>query len=264
MKRKEFDLSEYSLEVRDGKAVLERKEKEPQGFKPGDILSHPAGIVAIYADTDKFGVIVTYAWYTSGIFNDTKGGGWDYTKAYSYATEEQKAILFAEIEKRGYVWDAEKLELRKREFEDGAFLVDELGNMYIYCREACVDGMFGFYAAWYPGLDDGMILEKCYKPECKMSYAKEKQKSMFLSKLLERGLEWDSDNKKLRVKRWRAEKGEMYWHAEFGQDVTRAFPSVEMGREVDDFRYENGNYYSTKGEILRDIEEVEQRKRKQS
>ncbi|MBO8472519.1 MAG: hypothetical protein IAB81_02685 [Bacteroidetes bacterium] len=166
---KKIDHSLFTIETFlsrvDGKAVLKRKEKERQVFRPGDVLIGGVGQVVIYADVFKGG-IVTYCGYERSLdhFTDRKDRGWGNISEFDHATEEQKAMLFAEIEKRGYVWDAEKLELRKR--------------------------------------------------------------------------------------RWRAEKGEMYWHAEFGQDVTRAFPSVEMGREVDDFRYENGNYYSTRGKFL--------------
>lgn len=178
MEPKVYDLNEYSLEVKDGKAVLKRKGgKVPQGVKPGDVLKNNLGDIVIYEGTNEKGGIITYCSYNVGekIFTDRSIAYFFYAEIYDYASEEEKAMLFAEIEKRGYVWDAEKKELRK--------------------------------------------------------------------------------------KRWRAKKGEEYWHAEFGQGITRAFSSVEMGREVDDFRYEQGNYYGTKEGVLRDIEEVERNKK---
>lgn len=167
MERQEFDLKEYSLVVRDGKAVLERK-----AFRPGDVLSNELGAVVIYAGTEEGDGIVTYAgyWPENGVFTSVKDTGWGRMEGFDCAAPEQKAMLFAEIDRRGYVWDAEKLELRR--------------------------------------------------------------------------------------KRWRAKKGERYWHCEFGQEQTRVFSSVEMGRDVDDFRFENENYFMSEKDVVLEVEKI--------
>ena len=342
MERQEFNLNEYSLEVKDGKAVLERKgSKEPQRFKPGDVLTGDVGQVVIYAG--KRGCsIVTYCGYRRDInhFTDRKDIGWGYINEFDYATDEQKAMLFAEIEKRGYVWDAEKLELRKREFkvgdficfgddcigiynqksnnvgkfwtrcfldkdkftsycsehpytnvrlaseeekkrllaaidkggfiwdyenskmkkkfdfEDGAFVADADGDLFIHRICGDTDFSHGSYVYWNRESDD-IVLDPARNMTTAVRFATEEAIIALLDRLAKEGLEWDSKNKRLRKKRWRAAKGKEYWHAEFGQGVTRAFSSVEMGREVDDFRYEQGNYYMYEYDVLKDIDELE-------
>lgn len=110
MERHEFDLNDYSLEVGDGKAVLERRQR----FKPGDVLKNNSDDIVIYAETNEDGGIIIYCSYNikRERFTDKRTTYFGYD--FHYATEEQKAILFAEIDERGYVWDAEKLELRKK------------------------------------------------------------------------------------------------------------------------------------------------------
>lgn len=132
MKRQEFDLRKYDLVVKDGKAVLERKgSEEPQVFKPGDVLiSNGGDSIVIYAGTGDGGSIVTYVGYCTKNNNFTcnTNVGWGYTSKYLYANEEQKSVLFSEIEKRGYVWDAEKLELRNKRWRA------KKGEEYWHCE----------------------------------------------------------------------------------------------------------------------------------
>lgn len=89
--------------------------KSRKGSSRGDVLTGKVGQVVIFAGVYERG-IVTYCGYRRDVshFTDRKGLGWGLICEFDYASEEQKALLFAEIEKRGYVWDAEKLELRKK------------------------------------------------------------------------------------------------------------------------------------------------------
>lgn len=344
MEKKIYDLNEYSLEVKDGKAVLKRKRRE---FKPGDVLVGPWGQVVIYAGTIEK-AILTYCGYNTDVFSYAMGKGWGYTEDFHYASKEQKAILFAEIKKRGYVWDAknlelrknthgrtdfkhgdficfgsgcigiykdkakngelfwtrcflgndkftsygsshpftemrlaseeerkrlldaidkeglfwdsEKLELRKKfDFDDGAFVADADGDLFIHWEGGDTCYSHGSYVFWDRDNDD-VILECAGNMTTGDRPATRDEICALFDRLAKDGLAWDRENKITKKKRWRAKKGKEYWHAEFGQGITRAFSSVEMGREVDDFRYGQGNYYMSEYDVLRDIDEVENKK----
>lgn len=251
MERHEFDLNEYSLEVKDGKAVLERKIKE---FKPGDVLEDGDEAVVIYAGTKKDGAIITYAGYGEGNFTSRKDTGWGYTKDFRYATEEQTKMLFAEIEKRGYVWDAEKLELRKKEFEDGAFLVDEFGNIFIHSSKGDSENLHGAYLCWNRGEDmiDFDILKNITGVT---RLATEEDETFLLKRLSEEGYIWDSEKKMYMKKRWRAKMGEVYYavcvsHAVYVLDY------IEGGVSFDDRCFETCNYFRTKEQAEKVAEEV--------
>lgn len=264
MEIQEFDLNDYSLEVRDGKAVLERKEKEPQVFKPGDVLAHRTGAVVIYAGTDKLGGIVTYMgyWDETGVFSDKKDNGWGFTEEYSYATSRQKAMLFAEIEKRGYVWDAEKLELRRKyDFGDGEFLVDGKGYIFIHWKGGDSKNGLGSYLYWNPESDD-MFIRRCSSVVDKASRATDKQKQRLLDRLAKEGLRWDAEKLKLRKKRWRARKDEYYWFVDSDGSV---YKDTENFLLLDNSRYSLGNYFRTEQKaekVRKDVIKVFQKQRR--
>lgn len=86
-------------------------------FKKGDFLKDSNGNIFIC----KEGVLMPLTYIGDSfcvLFNngDCAIGDWLWkdTVAY-YATEEEKQKLIAAIDEKGYVWDAEKLELRKKE-----------------------------------------------------------------------------------------------------------------------------------------------------
>lgn len=112
MERQEFDLNEYSLEVKDGKAVVERKEK---GFKDGDFLVDRYGDIFIYCVEGN-----TEYSHGSYVFWDKEyeelsvGFMKNMTVGVRLATDGERKFLSDRLAKEGLEWDAEKKELRKK------------------------------------------------------------------------------------------------------------------------------------------------------
>lgn len=198
MEKKIYDLNEYSLEVKDGKAVLKKKRKE---FKPGDVLVGPLGQVVIYAGTCER-AIVTYCGYNTDVFSWTMGTGWGYTGEFNHASEEQKAMLFAEIKKRGYVWDAEELELRKNphgrtDFKHGDFVCFGSGCIGIY-KDKAINGEL-FWTRCFLGNDEFTSYGSSH-PFTEMRLASEEERKRLLDAIDKEGLFWDSEKLELRKK----------------------------------------------------------------
>lgn len=259
MEQKIYDLNEYSLEVKDGKAVLKRKWKWRE-CKAGDSICFGDNCIGIYNQkSNNVGKFRTRCFLDKDKFTS-------YCSEHPYtnvrlASEEEKKRLLAAIDKGGFIWDSENLTMKKKyEFDDGVFVADADGDLFIHWKTGDSDFSHGSYVYWNRESDD-IVLGGAWNMTTGTRYATNEEIEALNARLAKKGLEWDSKNKRLRKKRWRAAKGKEYWHAEFGHGITRAFSSVEMGREVDDFRYEQGNYYGTKEGVLRDIEEVERNKK---
>lgn len=257
MEQKIYDLNEYSLEVKDGKAVLELKKRE---FKVGDFICFGDGYIGIYHSKDTHrGKFYTRCHLSGNKF--VSYCEWHSDKKVCLATVEQRQRLLDAIDRNGFVWLPETLEMKKKyEFDDGVFVANNDGGLFIHYKAGDTDFSHGSYVYWDWASDD-ITLGCNSNMTTGVRLANEEEKQSLLDRLAKNGYEWDPENKRLMKKRWRAKKGEEYWHAEFWQGITRAFSSVEMGREVDDFRYKQGNYYGTKEGVLRDIEEVERNKK---
>lgn len=256
MEQKIYDLNEYSLEVKDGKAVLKRKGRE---CKAGDFICFGDNCIGIYnRKSNSVGKFWTRCFLDKDKFTS-------YCSEHPYtnvrlASEEEKKRLLAAIDKGGFIWDSENLTMKKKfDFEDGAFVADADGDLFIHWKGGDTCYSHGSYVYWNTDNDD-VVLERACNMTTGDRLATREEVCALFDRLAKVGLEWDRENKITKKKRWRAKKGKEYWHAEFGQGVTRAFPSVEMGREVDDFRYEQGNYYMSEYDVLRDIDEVENKK----
>lgn len=256
MEKKIYDLNEYSLEVKDGKAVLKRKWRE---CKAGEFICFGDNCIGIYnRKSNNVGKFWTRCFLDKDKFTS-------YCSEHPYtnvrlASEEEKKRLLAAIDKEGFIWDSENLTMKKKfDFEDGAFVADADGDLFIHWKAGDTCYSHGSYVYWNRDNDD-VLLECARNMTTGDRLATREEVCALFDRLAKEGLEWDSKNKRLRKKRWRAAEGEEYWHAEFGQGITRAFSSIEMGREVDDFRYEQGNYYMSEYDVLRDIDEVENKK----
>lgn len=100
----------------DGNKVTTEFETEKWEPNDGDFVSTNDGIVAIYADTNETGGIISYAGYSSCFLTTKKDSGWGYTREFHPATEEEKQRLLDKLKEAGYHWnpDEKKLELIPR------------------------------------------------------------------------------------------------------------------------------------------------------
>lgn len=97
----------------DWNKVTTKFETEKWEPKDGDFVSTDDGIVAIYADTNKSGGIISYAGCNSYFLTTKKDAGWGYTRYFHPATEEEKQRLLDKLKEAGYRWNPEKKEVEK-------------------------------------------------------------------------------------------------------------------------------------------------------
>ena len=104
--------------VKDGSVVFEKEEKE-QEFKDGDILVPVVDghryYAFIYKSTDKEGFHSYYVGIeTCGrlSFSESLSDRWC-NDDLSYATEEEKQLLFYEMKEKGLKWNAEEKRVEK-------------------------------------------------------------------------------------------------------------------------------------------------------
>ena len=118
--------------------------KVTQRFKKGDFI-YQSGFICIYNGDDKHGAIQFFALIPWDWDENTSTEKYDVRPTEKpkigigyinnetrLATEDEKTLLLTAIEYNGYVWDAEKLELRKKEPEFKPFdkvLVRDANNM---------------------------------------------------------------------------------------------------------------------------------------
>ena len=111
----------------DGENIITEFEPKEKEWNPQDgdfVTDELGGIVAIYADTNFVGGIVTYAGYLNDALTTVRKSGWGMTKSYRPATEEEKQQLIGALEKKGLRWNAEEKKLeplprwRAKEGED--------------------------------------------------------------------------------------------------------------------------------------------------
>lgn len=97
----------------DGNKVTTEFETEKWEPKDGDYVSTDDGIVAIYADTNESGGIISYAGCNSCFLTTKKDSGWGYTREFHPATDEEKQRLLNKLKEAGYRWNPEKKEVEK-------------------------------------------------------------------------------------------------------------------------------------------------------
>ena len=115
--------------VKDGSVVFEKEEKV-SNFKNGDILvvvvngkRHNA---FIYKGSDVLGFHLFYAGINADgnlLINDSSNGRWG-NEILSYATEEEKQLLFDKMKEKGLQWNAEEKrveEIRRRAKKGGDY-----------------------------------------------------------------------------------------------------------------------------------------------
>ena len=171
MERQEFDLNDYSLEVRDGKAVLERKaENEPQLFTPSD----------------------------------------------------------------------------------GACVADADGDLFIHYKEGDTYFSHGSYIYWNRRRDE-LLIDTAWNMTVAVRFATEEEIIALSDRLAKEGLEWNSKNKKLRKKRWRAARNHEYYIVDAIGEVRYL---IECGADWNDRYYSFDNYFRTREQAEEVAEEV--------
>lgn len=119
-------MQEIKLSIPDGcKTVIINLDEENitttfeprEKWKPkdGDFVADCDGVIAIYADTNETGGIVTYAgyWAENGKLTTRTDSGWGKTKYYRPATEEEKQLLVDKLAEQCYRWNAEEKKLEQ-------------------------------------------------------------------------------------------------------------------------------------------------------
>lgn len=206
MERQEFDLSDYSLEVKDGKAVLKRKRKwKWRECKAGDFICFGDDCIGIYNQkSNNVGKFRTRCFLDKDKFTS-------YCSEHPYtnvrlASKEEKKRLLAAIDKGGFIWDSENLTMKKKyEFDDGVFVADADGDLFIHWKTGDSDFSHGSYVYWNRESDD-IVLGGAWNMTTGTRYATNEEMEALNARLAKKGLEWDSKNKRLRKKRWRAAK----------------------------------------------------------
>lgn len=251
MEQKIYDLNEYSLEVKDGKAVLERKRKWRE-CKAGDFICFGDNCIGIYnPKSHDIGKFWTRCFLDKDKFTS-------YCSEHPYtnvrlASEEEKKRLLAAIDKGGFIWDSENLTMKKKfDFEDGAFVADADGDVFIHWKTGDSDFSHGSYVYWNWERDD-IMLWSAWNMTTGTRYATNEEIEALNARLAKKGLEWDSKNKRLRKKRWRAKKDEKYWVI---NEWCCVVPYFEEEHSLDTRRYKVGNYFRTKEEAEKVAEEV--------
>ena len=104
--------------VKDGSVVFEKEEKV-QEFKDGDILvavvDGKRRNAFIYKSTDAVGFHLFYVGINADgnlLINDSSNGRWG-CQILSYATEEEKQLLFDKMKEQGLKWNAEEKRVEK-------------------------------------------------------------------------------------------------------------------------------------------------------
>ena len=102
-----------------GKSVVFEKEEKVQDFKDGDILvavvDGKRRNAFIYKGSDVLGFHLFYAGINADgnfLINDSSNGRWG-CQILSYATEEEKQLLFDKMKEQGLQWNAEEKRVEK-------------------------------------------------------------------------------------------------------------------------------------------------------
>lgn len=134
-------------------------------------------------------------------------------------------------------------------FNDGDILVSVVNgsrrNAFIY-KSTDTLGFHSFYAG--VNVDGNLLISKSSSGRwgCKiLSPATEEERQLLFDKMKEQGLCWNAEEKQVEKLRWRAKKGEYYYHIN-----ADGFASTIKHTDyiTDYYRYNFGNYFRTKGQ----------------
>lgn len=167
------------------------------------------------------------------------------------------------VKGKSVVFEKEEKE-EVQEFKDGDVLVTVVNgkrhNAFIYKGS----DVLGFHL-YYAGINaDGNLLINDSPNECRwcneiLSHATEEEKQLLFDKMKEQGLQWNAEEKRVEVIRWRAKKGEYYYHIN-----ADGFASTIKHTDyiTDYYRYNFGNYFRTKEQTKEAARRVKETLRK--
>lgn len=128
--------------VKDGSVVFEKEEKV-QEFKDRDILvavvDGKRRNAFIYKSTDAVGFHLFYVGINADgnlLINDSSNGRWG-CQILSYATEEEKQLLFDKMEEQGLKWNAEEKRIEKIRWRAKKGYIYHRLNCYLRSESEC-------------------------------------------------------------------------------------------------------------------------------
>lgn len=176
--------------------------------------------------------------------------------------------FFEALDKAGYKWNARKLELTKKEVkwipEDGDFLYqkDDVCAWVSILKEETgrEDNKLDVYASFVISSNNnsGLGLKthgKCRKVTAGKTYrlATDSEKQLLLDALAKEGKTWNAEKKRVEKVLWRAERNGIYW---FTNSCGFIISEMDLYSEVDDLRYNAGDYFQTESECEEYIERI--------
>lgn len=250
---KNCEVEKVETSVEGGFLIVEYTPKyEP---KVGDIVFATAGIgsnpqqfIFIY------GISTVSLCKGEGLSprNEWKYKGTPIDWTYSHirlATDEEKKLLFSEMEKHGLRWNEKEKKVEKIEIfspkvgdilSDGSITLIYRGtNETAILTECCY------------GNNLGIVMNESPCRGCGYTHtyhmATDEEKETFLSKIKEEGYTLNQETKKLEKIRWRAKNGEDYFIVS-GELIIEKFS--EENDDIDDNFYFSHNYFKTKKEAM--------------
>ena len=178
--------------------------------------------------------------------------------AWELATEEDKHFLLVKMLEKGMFWDAENKKVQKIKNGDVLYIktiynteyysvfkeIKREYNFGLGNNKIIVDH-FGMNAS--DGLvyiNDGWLCD-VDEIDCINFLSKSTTKFLFSELASQKKLKWNGEENKLEKIRFRAYKGEDYWHIDGEGRVVRC---IDLGGELSDLRFELGNYFETEDE----------------
>ena len=130
-----------------------------QDAKPGDVLVASDGSIFLFGGVDdsacKYYAALTTDNYIK-INKEAKGGYRETSRAVYPATKEQRDLLFQKMKEAGYMWDAEKKELKKTNEE---FNGEDYGIDSLFHAKRILEKTLGKVDGYQS--DDGILEHKC-------------------------------------------------------------------------------------------------------
>lgn len=155
------------------------------------------------------------------------------------------------VKGRSVVFEKEEKE-EVQEFKDGDVLRSICDHeVLIFKKNTCSEYFSSHYN--YSGVGNNMWRIGCFR------HATEEEKQLLFDKMKEQGLQWNAEEKRVEVIRWRAKKGEYYYHIN-----ADGFASTIKHTDyiTDYYRYNFGNYFRTKEQTKEAARRVKETLRK--
>lgn len=152
-----------------------------------------------------------------------------------------------------------ELEKKKYKPKDGDFVYVKAGYEHIAIFKKEVGEDMYVYANWNMSFSVSKIIMDDSTPLCCISDIKEicpateREKMILIDQLAKVNKKWNPEMKAIEDVRWRAKKGEVYFHLIRYEVVV---DQKEMGLPCDNKRYKTGNYYKTREAAEKAVEQI--------